>query len=305
MNRRNFLKGATGAMFGSVLGLPAAIASEEVALPEGHAMLIDTTECIGCRKCEWACAQENGLSDAPMEEFEDPAVFDTQRRMDATSYTIVNRYENPKDTETPIFVKDMCMHCLDPACVSACLVSALTRNDDGAVVYDQWKCIGCRYCMVACPFEVPAYEYNNALTPEVRKCVLCNRRFEEEGKIPACAEICPPMAITFGKREEILELAHRKIDENPDRYVDHVYGEHEVGGTSVLYLASQPFEELGLPKLGEQPIPKLTETIQHSIFKYGIPPLLALGVLGTAMRTLKDDEHEEDHATAARKEDES
>jgi Fe-S-cluster-containing dehydrogenase component len=246
-------------------------------------MLVDTTECIGCRKCEWACDQANHLTQKTIAEFEKTDVLAQERRMAPDAYTVVNRFPNPKNPEKPIMVKLQCMHCLQPACTSACLVGALQVAENGAVVYDAWKCLGCRYCMVACPFQVPTYEYDHPLTPRVRKCTFCHERVSEEGKIPACAEVCPPMALTFGQRAGLLELAHEKIQSNPDRYIDHVYGEHEVGGTSWLYLASREFEEIGFLKLGTDSMPSHTEPIQHAIFKFGIPPLALYGLLAAMM----------------------
>lgn len=300
MDRRAFLKGSVGALTGGALGLAERCSAS--GMPDtsnGYAMLIDTTACVGCRKCEWACAQQNGLSDAPMESFEDQSIFERHRRMDAASYTVVNRFPGTNEDEDPVYVKHQCLHCLKPACVSACLVGALTRHPEGAVIYDAGKCIGCRYCMIACPFEVPAYEFSNALAPQVRKCILCASRFDAEGKIPACAEICPPMAITFSKRDELLALAHEKIAQAPERYINHVYGEHEAGGTSVLYLAGMPFTSLGLPLVSEKPIPDLPETIQHGVFKYGVPPLLAFALIGAVMRSFAPEDHEGDPARPA------
>ncbi|NUN96571.1 MAG: 4Fe-4S dicluster domain-containing protein [Candidatus Omnitrophica bacterium] len=279
--------------FFQVLGLGAAGAvaspdrsdasSPSASLGEGMGMLVDTTECIGCRKCEYACDHAHELTGQPPSAFEDLSTLDTPRRMDEDSFTVVNRYPNPDNPEKPISVKIQCMHCLRPACTSACLVGALQVAENGAVVYEAWKCLGCRYCMVACPFGVPTYEYHEPFTPQVRKCTFCHERVTHEGKIPACAEMCPPMALTFGQRSELLELAHKKIADNPERYINHVYGEHEVGGTSWLYLAPREFEELGFLKLGPGALPSLTEPIQHAIFKFGIPPLTLYGLLGAMM----------------------
>ena len=291
LDRRQFLEalGAGAAMAG------ASARGETPSPPsDPNGILVDTTTCVGCRKCEWACDQVNGgLSGRSLGDFEDFSVFNTNRWMDAQALTVVNRFPNEANPEKPIFVKSQCMHCLKPACASACLVRALTVADTGAVVYDAHKCMGCRYCMVACPFQVPAYEYDNPLTPRVMKCSFCFETKQKEGKIPACAEVCPPMALTFGKRSELLNLAHQKIETEPDRYIDHVYGENEVGGTAWLYLASKEFENLGFLKLGDHPTPSLTEAIQHGIFKFGIPPLLLFGLLGAAMFTFREREGEE------------
>jgi len=256
-------------------------------VPEPYGMLVDTTQCIGCRKCEWACAQANRLSTQPSEAFEDQSVFDTPRRMTAKAYTVVNRYANPSNENQPIYTKIQCMHCLRPACASACIVGALRRQPSGAVTYDAWKCLGCRYCMVACPFQAPAYEYDNPLNPVMSKCNFCFARVQQEGAVPACADICPPMALTFAKRSELVRQAHERVAAEPNRYFSRVYGEHEVGGTGWLYLTSRPPVELGFLELGDKPIPQLTETIQHSVFKAGLPPLLLYGLLGLAMKSFK------------------
>ncbi len=286
LERRGFLKclalGAGGAACSD------AGAENTTPAEDCIGMLVDLTECIGCRKCEWACNVEHKLSDAPLTSYEEPAAFEQRRRMAADSYTVVNRYPATSGSDKPVYVKSQCMHCLHPACASACIVGAFSRQPNGVVAYDAWKCIGCRYCMVACPFQVPAYEYQNVLTPEVRKCVFCASRVES-GKIPACAEMCPPMAITFGKREELLKVAHHKIVSKPGRYVDRVYGEKDAGGTAWLYLAPKPFEEMDFLSVGEDPIPAMTETLQHSIFRQGVPPMLLFGLLAVAMRTFNSD----------------
>lgn len=153
------------------------------------------------------------------------------------------------------------MHCEEPACVSACFVNAFKKTPDGAVIYNPNLCMGCRYCMIACPFNVPAYEYYKPINPRVRKCTFCFDKISKEGGIPACVEICTTEALRFGKRNELLNLAYKRIRDNPRKYVDYVYGEHEVGGTSWLYLSSIPFEEIGFrTDIGETPIPRLSES---------------------------------------------
>lgn len=289
LNRRTFLA-TVGA---GVAALDARSASADTGADAGEdggmGMLVDTTECIGCRKCEFACNQAQNLSSKALDTFEDMSVLNMPRRMTADTYTVINKYNQPETPEKPIYVKSQCMHCVKPACVSACLVGALRTETNGAVVYDAQKCMGCRYCMVACPFEVPAYEYHDALAPRVRKCIFCFDRVKNEGKIPACAEMCPPMCLTYGKRSELLKLAHEKIAAKPDLYVDKVYGEHEVGGARWLYLAAKPFEQLGFLALGDTPVPSLTESIQHGIFKFGIPPLMLYGLLGAAMTAFRNE----------------
>jgi ferredoxin len=171
------------------------------------------------------------------------------------------------------------MHCLDPSCVSACIVGALTKSVDGAVVYNPTICIGCRYCQVACPFEIPAYEFHEPLTPRVRKCEFCADRTRGTGANPACASSCPTEALVFGRRAELLTMAKDRLKQRPDRYISHVYGENEVGGTSWLYLTGRPVQEIGLLDLPEKAPPRLTENIQHGIFRYGMIPIAFYGLL--------------------------
>ncbi len=244
-------------------------------------VLTDVTACIGCRKCEWACNDVNNLPVQSLESFEDKSVFKEKRRPDAGHYTIVNEYPGPEGSDNPLWVKFQCMHCNDPACYSACLVSAFTKNENGAVTYNADRCMGCRYCMVACPYQIPTYEYDVALNPKVQKCTLCFHRTSKEGGVPGCVEICPTQCMTFGKRKDVLEVAKSKIAENPDKYVDHVYGEHEVGGSSWVYISSKPFNEIGLPELPNESPPRLTESIQHGIFKNFIPQIGLFAALGT------------------------
>lgn len=229
---------------------------------ERYGVLVDTTLCIGCRRCEWACNEWNKNPNRPIKEFEasvnaSNSLFNTSRRTHAGNFTVVNRFKNLKDGGY-IYVKRQCMHCEDPACLSSCFVDAYRKADKGNVLYNPHVCIGCRYCMLACPFDVPAYEYHAALNPQITKCTMCYDRITEPGFVPACVEICPAGVMTFGKRDELIYLAHEKIKNNPGKYVNHIYGEHEVGGTSWLYLSPVPFEQIGFKTdIGKTPIPKL------------------------------------------------
>ena len=328
-SRRNFLK-AIGIAGTAGVGCPVrAVAENGSAIAStGDAMgvLVDLTLCVGCRKCEYACQEEAGFDVDPIESFEDKSVFERQRRPGPREYTVVNRYDGLTD-DAPACVKVNCLHCLEPACVSACLVSALRKEPSGPVVYDASRCMGCRYCMVACPFQIPTYDYDNALTPQVRKCTMCFGRqtpagqavshqpsavsqerttagqapspVSHEGRtsperqqgvmpdrspaIPACVSICPQDCLTYGRRSELLKLAHDKIRERPEHYVDHVYGEHEAGGTSWLYLSNVRFEDLGFLKLGDLAPSELTEMIQHGVFKHWVPPFALYALLGVIM----------------------
>lgn len=202
------------------------------------ALLIDITKCIGCQACALACKEANGL---PGEE---------ESELSATAYTVVKE-------KGDVYYRRLCMHCNNPTCASVCPVGAFDKTPEGAVIYQAHKCIGCRYCMQACPFSIPTYEWKKR-APKVQKCIMCYHRLKE-GKIPACAEACPTEATIFGDRDELIRVARSRIKENPDLYVDHIYGEKEAGGTSVLFLSNVPFETLGLPaNLGERPLPELT-----------------------------------------------
>lgn len=283
-SRRDFLK-TIGIISAGVTGLKttAANAAPKSLLSDNRmGVLLDTTVCIGCRRCEYACKIAHDLPGGPMDSYNDRSVFNQQRRPDSRALTVVNEFEIPHNAGTYVNVKVQCMHCDYPACVSACIVGAFSKQENGAVIWDTDKCIGCRYCMVACPFQVPAFEYDKALQPEIRKCDFCYER-TRTGKIPACVEICPMEAMTYGKRYELIELARKRIKENPGKYIDHIYGEHEIGGTSWLYLASKDFHELNFPELATNPAPGASESLQHAIFKYFIPPLSLFALLGTIM----------------------
>ncbi|GBD88267.1 formate dehydrogenase, nitrate-inducible, iron-sulfur subunit [bacterium BMS3Abin03] len=283
-NRRDFLKtmgiiGVTAAGFST----STTKAQEKFKLSEDRiGVLVDTTVCIGCRNCEWACKKVHDLPAGSLEEYNDRSVFENKRRPDEHALTVVNEFENPDNVLLPVDVKVQCMHCEEPACVSACIVNAYTKHPEGPVTWDSDKCIGCRYCMVACPWQIPAFEYDKAIQPNIMKCDFCYDR-QQEGKLPACVEICPEEALIFGKRRDLIEIARQKIKREPDRYVDHILGENEVGGTSWLYLAGQNFSKLDFPKLGTDPAPGVTEKIQHGIFAYFIPPISLYALLGGIM----------------------
>lgn len=226
------------------------------------AILTDTTRCTGCEKCVAACKQENDLGrDRP---WRGQGAVDG---LSSTRFCAVLRRPNDR------FVRHQCRHCLEPACVSACLVGAMQKSPEGPVIYDPDKCMGCRYCLVACPYEIPRYDWDQPV-PYVRKCNLCYGALQL-GKIPACVAACPEKATVFGERSRLLDEAHRRLKADPKKYVQHVYGEHEVGGTSVLYISDIPLGFLGCqPNLDERPLPDRTWA---SLKK--VPPVI-LGVGG-------------------------
>jgi len=287
LNRRALLKLGLITTTG-VAGAPRPGGASPADRPPAGAMgvLVDTTLCIGCRKCEEACNRRNRLPRSA-ESFSDRDVLRSFRRPSATAFTVVNRFQgSPSADQAGVpdtYAKVQCMHCLYPSCVSACIVGALTKASDGAIGYDSAICIGCRYCQVACPFEVPAYEFNEPLTPRVRKCEFCTDRARGTGADPACAASCPTEALVFGRRADVLAMAKDRLKRRPDRYLNHVYGETEVGGTSWLYLTGRPVSEVGLLDLPETPPPQLTEAIQHGIFRYGVIPVAFYGLLAGLM----------------------
>lgn len=260
ITRRCFLGTMTAVGASAIIGSHSDVSAsgEFSGWPNRYGMLTDLTACVGCRNCEKACNEANNLP-KPGIPFDDKSVFDRKRRPDAKAYTVVNQYINPKDKNKPIYRKLQCNHCNEPACATACPIHAYTKTPEGPVMYNEDLCFGCRYCMTACPFYVPAYDYESALEPKIVKCTMCYGRVKNGG-IPACAEACPMGAITFGKRDELLKLAREKITKKPDRYIEHIYGEHEAGGTSWLYISGVPFGQLDFPtNLPQKPLVEETK----------------------------------------------
>ncbi|GAB4296222.1 MAG: hypothetical protein Kow0098_19210 [Ignavibacteriaceae bacterium] len=282
-NRRDFLKAA--ALIGAAtagVNKPVKAAPKNILSPDRMGVLVDTTVCIGCRNCEWACKKAHDLPAGSIDNYSDRSVFRKFRRPDEKALTVVNEFPNPDHPSLPIDVKVQCMHCDHPACVSACIVGAFSKEENGSVIWDTDKCIGCRYCMVACPFQIPSFEYFEALKPDIQKCDFCYSR-TREGLLPACVDICPVEALLYGKRTELIEIARDRIRRHPEKYIDHIYGENEIGGTSWLYLASRDFKKLRMPELGKDPAPGVSESIQHGIFAYFVPPASLYALLGGIM----------------------
>jgi formate dehydrogenase iron-sulfur subunit len=218
------------------------------------AILFDAFKCTGCRGCQVACKQWNDLE---AEETHNTGSYQNPPRLSAQTWLLMrfNEVERNGDELAWAFGRWACMHCVHPACVSACPVAALYKTPEGPVLWDQERCIGCRYCMIACPFEVPTFEWDKGLFEgaRIQKCNLCADRVGS-GLPPACVQTCPTGALKFGDRDELIAEAEERIRSQPDRYIQHVYGKDETGGTSVLYISHVPFAELGLPTLGDSPI---------------------------------------------------
>ncbi len=263
MKRREFLKLA-GITSGGLLLPVFGKTDDGDGKKEFKGILIDTTRCIGCRSCELVCAEAHNLPDP---DIDDETVFDKERKTSETQWTVVNRYNTSKGV---FFRKSQCMHCNQAACASACLVKAMYKTEEGPVIWLSNKCMGCRFCMISCPFDIPKFEYNSP-NPKIQKCVMCWELLER-GENPACVDACPQSALMFGKRRDLIEVARARIYAEPNKYIHHIYGEHEVGGTGVLYLSAVPFEEIGLrTDLGTTPYPEYTRG-----FLYGVPVVLLL-----------------------------
>jgi len=220
------------------------------------AILYDATLCIGCKLCEQACAERNGLPYNPQ--------IAEETRQSAHKLTVVLQSGDK-------YMRRLCMNCLTPTCVSVCLVAALEKTALGPVTYTESRCIGCRYCVLACPFGVPKYEWESAF-PRVRKCDMCSNRVAA-GRPTACTEACPTGATKFGERDDLIAEAQQRLRDNPQQYVNHIYGLTEVGGTSVLLLSGAPFAEFGYRgDLMHEPLPVLTYRVLSKI-----PDLVTLG----------------------------
>jgi Fe-S-cluster-containing dehydrogenase component len=242
LKRRTFFKLTAVGAAGAISAPREASAATATVRSEAVGVLVDTTKCVGCGACEIACGESNHLPE--------PAggiqpVANVRRTPTTTQFTVVNA-AGVSTTGEDRFIKRQCMHCVEPACASACLVRALEKTPAGPVVYHADRCLGCRYCMVACPFGVPQFEYEKAV-PLVQKCTFCADR-QARGLEPACTSVCPSGALTFGKREALIHEARTRIYQNPKVYSRHIFGEEEVGGTSWMYITDVSFDQLGLPE---------------------------------------------------------
>ena len=312
LNRRDFFKlTATGALGATVAD--QAFARENRALSENAlGILYDSTLCIGCKSCEVACKRLNDLPkehDTNLEkQYQVNGVWDSGSDLSTSCFTKIKVFKDgtgkKKDSETNgyAFIKAACRHCVDPGCSSACPTSALVKNPtNGIVSWDPDACCGCRYCEVACPFTVPRFEYDRPV-PRIRKCSMCKHVLAKGGE-PGCTDFCPTGASVFGKTKDLLQEANRRLafkegaqESYPVRsltsgetqihtvakYIPDVYGDTEGGGTQVLTLSGVAFEKLGLPKLPEYSAAQRSETLQHTLYKGLVAPLVLLGGLVTA-----------------------
>lgn len=277
LDRRSLLKviATGGAAAAASSGKPAPARTVRAAPPGAMGMLYDTTLCIGCKACVVACKRANDRS-PDSGPWGREAIYDAPLDLNEKTKNIIKLY---REGDEQSYFKAQCMHCLDPACAGACMLGSLHKDEvAGVVAYDPDYCVGCRYCQMACPFNVPKFEFSKAV-PKIVKCELCRHRVEgapavvdgftryPEGQGPACCEVCPAHAVIYGRRDELLAEARRRIAANPGRYYrDRIYGETEVGGTQVLYLSHVPFAKLGLPEFGDRPVPEVAYAVQDGIY---------------------------------------
>ena len=300
ISRRKFLGGlaaGAGALGASGKARAGGGVHSFPGYPGRYGMLHDTTLCVGCRSCEVACNHVNELP--PLAAPHDMTVFDKPRHTTDKQLTVVNRYREANGGKPAVYRKQQCMHCNEPCCASVCFVKAFTKTPEGPVLYDPSVCVGCRYCVMACPYYALSYEYDEPWTPRVMRCTMCYDRIKV-GKVPGCAEACPTGAVTFGRREELIKVARDRIEKHPDRYIDHVFGEHEFGGTSWLMLAGMPFGELGLPEnASHTPIPELGAGFLGVVpLVLSIYPGLLLGIYAFTQRKQKLSQKELNTAVA-------
>lgn len=249
ITRRDFLK-MTGTSLGA-LALPSSpviLQKPKASADDSASMLYDGTKCVGCRACQTACKHRAGLP----HEVDSSGLYEAPKDLSSKTWTLIKLY---KDENGESFVKNQCMHCIEPACVSVCPVGALEKLDSGPVIYHKERCIGCRYCMAACPFHIPKTEWEKPL-PYIQKCDFCADR-QANGEQPACSEVCPTGALIYGSRKAMLDTARvRLVGEG--NYVQHIYGEKEAGGTSMLYISNVDFLKLGFPNETDVAYPEIT-----------------------------------------------
>jgi len=307
MTRREALQKLTRGTAAAATGVAAGVAfsgaamSEETpkAPPEALGMLYDATLCVGCQSCVAACAQANNLQPDMRINGLHQIAYD----LNATTKNIIKLYR-PTDGKSYSYVKQQCMHCVDPACVAGCMFKGLRKDPQtGVVTWNSKVCVGCRYCEIACPYHVPKFQWEG-FNPKIVKCELCKERLAK-GQQPACTAVCPKSAVIFGKREDLLREAKRRTEQSPGKYFQNrVYGETEGGGTQVLYLSAVGFTNLGLPELPDESVPQKYLKWQKRVYSYlAVPAVLYASMVGVIRGNWKDHlEHmeEEEKATGLR-----
>ncbi len=321
-SRRDFLKvmGVTAAGVAGARNASAAGGSLEGPFVKDtdDCMMYDTTLCVGCKACVSSCKRVNAggapkggfinLYDHEEQgiqpytaEFDKDGIWDSPPHLDTTTRTVIELYKAKDKLDPQVasnrnhdknwsFVKKQCMHCGEPGCVTACPVDAMKKDPETGIVYWTDTCCGCRYCMISCPFDVPKFEMDRPF-PLLTKCDMCRDTNLKTKKQPACTEACPNEAVIYGKRKDLLEIAKKRMAAHPDLYLDHIYGDDEIGGFNYLVLSHVPLEKLGYPKLGKRNAAALCKTIQHTVYKGFIaPPVLFATLAFVAWRNGKKHE---------------
>jgi Fe-S-cluster-containing dehydrogenase component len=310
LSRRDLLKGAAAAGAATVLVGDAEAREEVPHRPEALGMLFDASLCVGCRACQSACKEANKLPTDTVRA--NGGEYDAPRDLNGQTKNIIKALpvKAADGSDQDLYMKQQCMHCVDPSCVSVCMMGALHKEGEGKrdyagekqgtglVLYDKQLCVGCRYCQIGCAFNVPKFEWFDPL-PLIVKCELCRHRGDEKkaGPLalanPACCEVCPRGAVVFGYREQLLAEAKARVAASPARYNPHVYGEKEGGGTQVLYLAPAGvgFDQLGLPLLPEESQAHFSEVASHAPYLHGVTPVaLYIGMAAIIRRNKKKEE---------------
>ncbi|HEX7831387.1 MAG TPA: hydrogenase 2 operon protein HybA [Thermoanaerobaculia bacterium] len=279
VSRRDLFRTFGAASATAVAATVPAAAETRTAPANALGLLYDTTVCIGCKACVAACTTANGLD--PDTELSG-GIWQMPTDLNSQTKNIIQLYRSPDGAESS-FMKRQCMQCVDPACASACPFSALSKGEYGIVEWAGDRCIGCRFCEISCPFDVPRFEWAK-FNPKIVKCELCRHRLPD-GLQPACTEVCPVGAVVFGTRADLLKEAHRRLEANPGKYYQNrVYGEHDLGGTQVIYLSHVPFAKLGLPEVGNESRAHYGEKVHGVLYQGMVVPTVVYAGLAFLMR---------------------